>query len=256
MNARQRIRIACVSGWLALITGSLIPAVARANPADYIYLPAVEYGEREVDFKYGASAPAPGNPSAEGVSLGLGYGAREHWFTEVYLKQERYAGQPANLGEWENKFQLTETGQYAVDVGLITEVEIPLSANAAWEISAGPLLQTEVGRVQLNGNLIFRHAYARPDETGVQSATNLDYQWQVKYPWQAGLDVGLQGLGSQGVWNNWSYRSRQSHLAGPALMGKYHIAGRESIRYNAAWLFGVSGVSPHNTFRVQVEYEF
>ncbi|HEY5993312.1 MAG TPA: hypothetical protein VIU46_01810 [Gallionellaceae bacterium] len=255
MKSRRLNRIAFASGWLACISASCMTA-ALAGPADYIFTPHVEYGERELDVKLGAATPKPGNPNAQGASIGLGYGAGEHWFTEIYLKQERYAGQPANVAEWENKFQLTETGQYPVDVGLITEIEAPLSRNAAWEIAAGPLLQTEFGRLQLNGNLIFRHAYVRPDETGVQNATNLGYQWQVKYGWRPVLDFGLQGLGGMGKWNNWSYQSSQAHLAGPAVMGKIPLGGRQAIRYNAAWLFGVSRMAPRNTFRAQVEYEF
>ena len=228
---------------------------AWANPADYIYLPNVEYGEREVDFKYGAATPKPGNPSAEGASVGLGYGAGEYWFTEVYLKQERYAGQPANLAEFENKFQLTDTGHYPVDLGFITEVEAPLSANAAWELSMGPLLQTNFGKLQLNGNLIFRHAYAQPNVPGTSYSTNLDYQWQVKYSGE-GLDYGLQGLGEMGTWDNWSTQSSQSHMAGPAVMGKFSLGGRQAIRYNAAWLIGLSSLAPRNTFRMQAEYEY
>ena len=260
MTSRQPIRIACTRGWLAVatITAACVAwtSAAQANPADYIFLPNVEYGERELDVKYGAATPGPGNPSAWGASVGLGYGAGERWFTEIYLKQERYAGQPANLAEFENKFQLTETGQYPVDFGLITEIEAPLSANAAWEIAAGPLLQTEFGRLQLNGNLIFRHGYAKPDDNGTVNATNLGYQWQVKYRWQPALDYGLQGMGGMGIWNHWGNQSNQPHLAGPAIMGKLPMGGRRAIRYNAAWLMGASRAAPRNTFRAQVEYEF
>src|SRR5512138_3254897 len=93
--------------------------IAVASPADYIYTPTVEYGEKEVDFKYG-SATQPDGIHLETASLGFGYGARENWFTEVYLKQERTGNELANIAEWENKFQLTETGKYPVDVGLIS----------------------------------------------------------------------------------------------------------------------------------------
>ncbi|MDE2309455.1 MAG: hypothetical protein KGL01_01340, partial [Betaproteobacteria bacterium] len=99
-----------------------------AGPADYIYTPAVEYGEREIDFKFGAATPLAGN-RAQVASIGFGYGAKEYWFTEGYLKQERNGSAVANLAEWENKFQLTETGQYPVDIGFITELEAPLSDN-------------------------------------------------------------------------------------------------------------------------------
>lgn len=229
---------------------------AYANPADYVYMPTVEYGERELDVKYGAASPTPGNSAAQGASIGLGYGAGEHWFTEVYLKQERLGNQSANVAEWENKFQLTETGEYPLDVGLITEIEAPLSANAPWEINAGPLLQMESGKVQLNGNLLFQRAFGKPDEHGVPYTTNLGYQWQAKYRSQQTLEFGLQGIGGMGKWNNWGTQSSQSHLAGPAVMGKFLLGGRQAIQYNAAWLLKTSRAAPSNTFRIQVEYEF
>ncbi len=238
------------------VAALLVAPPARANPADYIYMPTVEYGERELDVKYGTSTPKPGNLGAQGMSVGVGYGAKEHWFTEIYLKQERIGNQSANIAEWENKFQLTETGEYPVGFGLITELEAPLSANAPWEATVGPLLQTEFGKVQLNGNVLFQRAFGRPDETGVPYTTNLGYQWQGKYRWTQQLEYGLQGIGGMGKWNNWGTQSSQSHMAGPAVMGRVLLGGRNALQYNAGWLLGVSRNAPRNTFRMQVEYEF
>lgn len=249
LPARARSR--CTVLALIVFAGS-----AYAGPADYIYTPAVEYGEREIDLKYGEASPNAVNPSAQGASIGLGYGAREHWFTEIYLKHERIGNQDTNLAEWENKFQLTETGEYPVDLGFITELEAPLSANAPWEINVGPLLQTEFGRLQLNGNLLFERAFGKPDERGMPYATNFNYQWQTKYRWQPSLEFGLQGIGGMGKWNDWSNRANQSHLAGPMVAGKFNLGNRQAIQYNAAWLFGASKTSPNNTFRMQAEYEF
>jgi hypothetical protein len=78
-----------------LLCSIAFPFAAHANPADYIYMPAVEYGEREIDFKAGANTPQPGAGSASGTSIGLGYGIQEHWFTEIYLKRERSGNQNA-----------------------------------------------------------------------------------------------------------------------------------------------------------------
>ena len=226
-----------------------------ANPADYIYTPAVEYGEREIDVKIGANTPQAGI-RAQGASLGYGYGAKEYWFTEVYLKQERSGSADANLAEWENKFQLTETGQYPVDAGLITELEAPLSSNAPWEFKLGPLLQTEFGKLQLNGNLLFERAFGRADESGVPYSTNFNYQWQAKYRWQPVLEFGVQGFGEMGKWNDWNKQANQNHRIGPAIFGKFALGNRQAIRYNAAWLLGASNAAPTHTFRMQVEYEF
>lgn len=226
-----------------------------AGPADYVYTPAVEYGEREIDVKYGAAAPLAGN-RVQVASIGVGYGLQEHWFTEVYLKQERNGAQNFTLAEWENKFQLSEAGEYPVDFGLVTELEAPLSGLAPWEIRLGPLLQTEFGKLQLNGNVLFLRAFGRADEEGVPFSTNLGYQWQVKYRWHAVFEFGLQGLGELGKWNHWNKQVDQIHRIGPAVFGKFALGNRQAIKYNAAWLAGTGNAAPDHTFRTQLEYEF
>src|SRR2546426_141412 len=47
----------------------------RAAPSDYVFLPSVSYGERELDFKAG-SARNPDEPRQSAGSLGFGYGCR------------------------------------------------------------------------------------------------------------------------------------------------------------------------------------
>ncbi len=244
-----------VSKLLLLLLGTFISGYVYAGAADYVYTPAVEYGEREIDVKFGAASPLAGN-RAQAASLGFGYGAKEFWFTEIYLKQERNGGAAANLAEWENKFQLTETGQYPADIGLITELEAPLSRNAPWEFKFGPLFQTEFGKLQLNGNLLFEHAFGRADENGVPYSTNFGYQWQAKYRWQPVLEFGVQGFGELGKWNDWNKQANQNHRIGPAIFGKFALGNRQAIKYNAAWLLGASNAAPGHTFRLQVEYEF
>lgn len=240
---------------LVLCLGALHTGMAYAGPAAYIYTPTVEYGEREIDFKYGSARQQDGT-LRQVSSLGLGYGATEYWFTEVYLKQGRNGNQSVTLAEWENKFQLTETGKYPVEFGLVAELEAPLSGSAPWEIKLGPLLQTEFGKIQLNGNLIFERAFGMADESGVPFATNLAYQWQVKYRWQSTFEFGAQGFGELGKWDNWSAQNAQLHSVGPAAFGKFALGNRQAIKYNAAWLIGTSTATPSHTFRAQVEYEF
>jgi len=233
----------------------LTSGTVLAGPADYIYNPTVQFGEREIDFKFGAASPLAGS-RAQATSIGYGYGIAENWFTEAYLKQERNGNTDVTLAEWENKFQLTETGKYPVDLGFISELEIPLSANAPWELKIGPLLQTEFGKFQLNGNLLFERAFGKADESGVPHSTNIGYQWQAKYRWQPALEFGMQGLGEMGKWNEWDKQANQNHRIGPAIFGKLALGNRQAIQYNAAWLLGSSNAAPNHTFRLQIEYEF
>ncbi len=234
-----------------LCLGALGAGNAYAGAADYVHTPNVEFGEREIDFKFG-SADGPGDARESAASIGFGYGAREHWFTELYLKREQGDGEHARLAEWENKFQLTETGKYPVDVGLIIELELPVDGGKTDELAVGPLFQTDFGLIQLNGNLIFERQF----NDGAHHDTALLYQWQAKYRWRPGFEFGLQGFGEVGKWDDWDTHADQQHRLGPAVFGKVGVGKHQFIRYNAAWLVGTTPASYDHSFRVQVEYEF
>ena len=225
-----------------------------AGPADYIYTPTVEKGEKEIGFKFGSNKAQDGS-HGNGTAVGFGYGVSDYWFTEVYLKREHESSDGLTIAEWENKFQLTETGKYGVDVGLISEIELPLSnSNAPWEFKIGPLFQTEFGKVQLNGNVLFERKIGGDEiETHV---TELGYQVQAKYRYKPEIEFGVQGFGELGEWDHWDNSNVQNHRFGPAIFGKFALGNKGAIKYDTAWLFGFSDAAPNNTFRMQVEYEF
>jgi hypothetical protein len=232
--------------------GLLCLQAAHAGPADYVYTPTVEPGEREIDFKAGTQ---DSDPRKSAAMLGVGYGANDWWFTEVYVKVAKEGGDSVKYDafEWENKFQLTETGKYPVDVGLITEIEVPREREEEGiELKIGPLFQTEFGKLQLNANVLFE-GHVDAEES---SETEMGYQWQAKYRWKPALEYGLQGFGEMGPWDDWQPSDDQSHKAGPAVFGKLAAGDHQFVKYNAAWLFGMSDGAPDNTFRMQVEYEF
>ena len=243
------------AGALAALALSCLAFVrpAAAGPADYVVTPIVDEGERELDFKAGTRQLRDGGRESA-WSLGLGYGANRWWFTEVYAKWHQEPGQPRafDAWEWENKFQLTPTGKYPLDVGLLLEIERPKDRGEGYEVVWGPLLQTEWGLWQGNLNLrIEKHIRA------VEAAkAELGYQWQVKYRWTPALEAGVQGLGSVGPWNDWAAGKAQSHTAGPALFGRVKAGLHQAIHYHAGLLFGLNPASPRHTLRLQAEFEF
>ena len=178
----------------------------------------------------------------------------QRWFTEIYRKYERTGDEGTHFDawEWENKFQLTEPGQFPVDVGFIVEIEKPQDLTEGYEVVFGPLLQTEIGKLQLNGNLLFEQHY-RSDST---QRAEFSYQWQAKYRWRPEFEFGMQGFGDIGSWNHWDAVTDRSSRLGPAVFGKLALGNRKAIRYNAAWLVGATGNAPRQNFRAQVEYEF
>jgi hypothetical protein len=239
-----------------ILFAALTSSAVYAGTADYVYLPTVEYGEREIDFKFGTVMPSDGDRNTV-TSLGFGYGETEYWFTELYLKRE-VAGMASDvtLAEWENKFQLLETGKYPIELGLITELEAPVSESGPWEAKIGPLLQTEFGKLQLNVNLLFERKYSS-NGSGEQYPTEALYQWQIKYRMQPEFEYGLQGFGNMGEWDIWvGSKEEEYHRVGPAIFGKIPLGNRQAVKYNAAWLIGSGTGVEEKTLRMQIEYEF
>ena len=231
-----------------------LATVAHAGPSDYVYSPIVEEGEKEIDFKFGTANARDGS-SESAVSVGLGFGVNAWWFTEVYAKGNRQTpdGWRFDAIEWENKFQLTETGKYPVDVGLVVEIERPQDRSEGWELRFGPLFQMELTpKLVVNVNLLFGRHY----NADTPSPMSMDYQWQLRYRWKPEFEVGAQGFGSLGPWREWLPSEQQEHKAGPAVFGKVRLDGRHALNYNAAWLLGTNSNTAGNTVRLQVEYEY
>ena len=180
---------------------------------------------------------------------------KEWWFTEFYLKGEREGAQSRfDAIEFENKFQLTETGKYPVDIGFITEFELPHDRSEGNEFRFGPLFQTEYDRLQFNFNPLVTNITRSAEGNG--NGTFFNYQWQVKYRWTPAFEFGAQGFGETGRWNHFAPGNEQEHKLGPAAFGRIALGGKQPIVWNAALLFGVTDASPDTNFRMQVEYEF
>jgi hypothetical protein len=251
-RARSRPRAAAA----ALLAGLLAPPLAHAGPSDYVATPTVETGEFEVDFKAGSARLGDGN-RATAQSLGLGYGVNSFWFTEFYAKWHGASdgsiagGHSFDAFEWENRFQLTETGKYPVDVGFLLEIERPRDHDEGLEVVWGPLLQAEFGRVLGNLNLLVEKNY----RAATAAPASLTYQWQLRAPVAERIELGVQGFGNLGRWDKWAPHAEQEHSLGPAVFGKLNLGDHQAIKYNAGWLVGLTDASARHTVRLQVEWE-
>ena len=240
-----------------LIAASAISTSVWADPADYVKVPSVEYGERELELKYGTSKLADGEGRISAGTFGLGYGVTPNWFTEVYVKYQKTPDERTRFDaiEWENKFLLTEPGKYPVDLGFFVELEVPRDRSEGLEFRFGPLLQTDFGRIQVNSNFFLKRQ-VRVGTNSDPQVTEFHYQLQAKYRLMREFEFGVQAFGELGKWNHWDSRDKQNHRIGPAIFGKIPTRAKEAIRYDVAWLLGASKAAPDSTVRLQLEYEF
>lgn len=238
----------------ALLCLSLLTAcgAAVADPGYYVVTAYDIEGMRTVDLRYW-TVKSPGSPSQLWPEIGLGYGVTSRWYTELYASfiGTMSTAFKADTFNWQNEYLLTQ-GQYPIDVAIHAALTKGADADDGYALEYGPVLQTDIGRTQLNANVFFEHSYG-----GYSSGhTRMKYQWQVKYRWTPLLQPGLQGFGELGDWDHWSARDQQSHRVGPALFGSVPVGRGQTILYQAALLKGSIYGQNGTMFSTRVQFAF
>lgn len=246
--AAKRLRRACTGALLAL---AVVPALA--DPADYVFTPYTDVGRWQVAYAIGSAHARDGTREAQQV-LGLAGAPLARWYTSVYAAWAADDGGSYAIDEWSwvNHLRLTTPGAGPLDVGALCEIARPHDRDEGRVgVSCGPTLQTDTDDLQVNLNLsLGKHFGAAEPEKPA-----LGYQWQVKALVALGVELGAQGFGSVGTWNDWAPASQQEHTAGPAVFLKTRVFGRPA-KIDGAWLLGIGDGSPRNVARMRVQYEF
>ena len=236
------------------LLGSALPQIACADTGYYLVSTYDVEGQLSVDVKYWKARYKDGT-TVSAPDLGIGYGVTSRWYTELYGTWVKVDGGASHYEEtaWQNDYMLTQ-GQYDVDVALHTKVERPQERDEGYAVEWGPVLKTDVGRVQLNANVFFQRDY-RVKTPGAEVHTELAYQLQMKHRWKSYFQPGLQAFGELGKWNDWLPANQQSHRIGPAFFGSTQI-GKQVLVYEAAYLMGKNEGHAANTFSMRAQYIF
>jgi hypothetical protein len=237
--------------WISL---SLLAAttVAKADPGYYVVTAYDNAGLRTVDFRYW-TVKSNGQAATRWPEIGLGYGVDSRWYTELYTSFIGTLDTATKLNtiNWQNEYLLTQ-GEWPFDLAIHASLSKYSGTSNGYAIEYGPVLQTDIGRTQLNFNVFFEHEYGDDADGG----TEMKYQWQIKRRWMPHVQFGLQGFGELGNWIHWEARDKQSHRAGPAIFGSVPVGGGTSLLYQAAILFGSTYGQSGNMFSMRVQYAF
>ena len=234
----------------ALVLGA---APAFADPAAYVFTPYADIGLWQVAYGAGTEHARDGSRETQ-QTLSLGGTPTARWYTSAYVAWAASDGGAFTVDEWSwtNHVALTTPGAGPVDVGLLCEIARPHELEEGrFAFSCGPTLQMDTDDLQINLNFsLGKHVGGEePEKLG------LGYQWQAKTMVAQGLELGAQGFGSFGPWNDWSPASQQEHFVGPAIFVKTNVFGGP-IRFDAAYLFGIGDGSPRNVIRLRLQHEF
>jgi len=230
---------------LACVAGS-----ALADPGYYVVTVYDDPGVATVDFRYWTVKPR-GSELVTWPEIGFGWNVGGRWYSEIIAS---YVGPTTdtylNEIEWQNDFLLTH-GQLPVDLAIHTLAIVPQDGYPGYAFEYGPVVQTDIGRTQVNLNLVFERGLG----ARASQPTQLKYQWQLRYRWMRGLHVGAQGFGELGNWHDWLPASAQSHRAGPALFGSIGV-GPGKVSWQAAYLVGKTFGYRGGMFTARLKYDY
>ncbi|MFI4930954.1 MAG: hypothetical protein ACHP83_11990 [Burkholderiales bacterium] len=209
-------------------------AVAHADPGYYVVTVYDNAGQRGIDLRYW-TVKHPNSPEVAWPEIGFSYGVNTRWTSELFASFIGSSQMATRLStwNWQNDVLLTQ-GEWPLDVAVHTNMARIANSDGAYALEIGPVLQTDIERTQLNGNVFFERGYAG----AYPQQTQMKYQWQVRYRWRPPLHFGLQGFGELGPWDHWAPRDEQSHRAGPAVFGTVPFGERQALHWQGAYLVG------------------
>ena len=242
--------------WLAsaaLAAFLTCPSVHAQTSDEEVHDLDFRQGEYGIEMRAGTLKPRGGSRQSDAL-LGIEYGVHDAWETRLGVEYRREPGNGLRFDavEWQNKFRFLDLPYLPLHVGLLAEVDFFRDSDDGYRLRFGPLLQKEFGELQLNFNLLFERYL---DETPSHD-TEMSYQWQAKYPLRQDLELGVQGFGEVGEWDNWAPRSEQSHRFGPAVFGEFSIGGSQRFEYDAAYLTDPSSSTRSHGVRLRLNYRY
>jgi hypothetical protein len=240
---------------------ALIVLAARPAFADLqVRMPEVEYRELEFEHNGLITFDTNGSPlnRAQSYTNSIGYGVLPWW--EIELEGEMASGGGQHL-TWnavtmENRFQLTEPGEYFFNLGFFAEYSQSTQRGQPSGITAGPIIQKELNDVFGIDTLHTLNVFLdRGVGHNATSATGLQVAWQ-----SVALLTPLIAPGFEyyGIVDNIAHAgpaSQQQHLIGPVLTGAYNFSPYGKVKYEVGYLFGLTPASGRSAIRWKLEYE-
>ncbi len=221
------------------VTGALLiaPILAQADgtAVDKVYHPYVQPLEREVEWRM---------ITAEGDSLQkLSYGQSlsDRLYVEGYLTaSEENDNFRLYSYELEAKWQLTEQGEYAIDWGLVTELE-KSNIRDQWEAATALLMEKEWGDWVGAANLWLEYEWGDDIEEEFETALSMQARYRLSPKFEPAIEY---------------YAGDETRAIGPVALGDVRFSAGKKLHWETGVLFGVGKQSPDATLRFLTEFEF
>lgn len=228
---------------LLLVLACLATSAAFADGIviDKIYDPYVQPLEKEFEFR---SLVYSDNDlvDVQKHSFAFGLALNERWFAEIYAIGVKTTGESFGIDtyELELKHQLTEQGEYAFDWGLLFELERETDVDS-WELSTSVIALREIGQwvATANFDLIVEWGEA------VTNEFETAFHGQFRRRWREAFEPGLE-----------VHLGQDTLAVGPVFSGQTRLGGGSKFRWEAGYFVGLDEITPDDTVRLILEYEF
>jgi hypothetical protein len=222
--------------WLALLALLIsAAAIADGTAIDKVYHPYVQPLERELEWRMVA---------AEGdylQRLGLGKSFSDNVFIEIYLiGQNEDDNFSLEAYELESLIQLTEQGEYAIDWGILFELE-KVHEQDAWEFATAVLMEKEFGRWVGAANIKLIYEGGSDIDSELESALAMQFRYRLSRELEPAIEI---------------YSGENTRAIGPVAMGDFRFTGHQKLHWESGVLLGLDKDTPGATLRFLVEYEF
>lgn len=203
---------------------------------DKVYHPYVQPLEREIEWRM---------ISADGEQkhrFGLGKSLNDRVFVEGYLIAEDTDQHDLKISDYEIEvlWQLTEQGEYAIDWGMIAELEKEKDEDV-WEFSTGLLMEKEWGRWIGAANLWLGYEWGDDIEDELETAIALQARYRYSRLFEPALEF---------------YAGEDTRGLGPVVMGDVRLGKAKKLHWELGAIIGLDSKTPDNTWRVLTEFEF
>jgi hypothetical protein len=239
MIAPARLGIWTMAIWMA-------SALSGAAFADVIYSPTVEEGEKAIEWR--STVHSDG---AEEHKLELEYSPTAWWRAEWLATVDRDPASPRQVSEvsFENVFSLNPQGRDFLDLGVLAELSKALRGEQGWAAEIGLLAEHPTSRTVTTVNVAAERELLPGSST--ELTVSARFRWRLGPRFEPGVEyhADLGEIEHVGAWQT------QRHSIGPALVGRWPL-GHGAMRYEAAWVFGLTTGSPSHSARLQLEWEF
>ncbi|MBV8659542.1 MAG: hypothetical protein JO142_17105 [Burkholderiales bacterium] len=238
----------------AIVVLGLGFAALSAQAAIHVYSPIVEEGEAEIELKADHTFDKSNElNNGRSANVDIGYGVNSFWATEIEAqwKQDPMGTRHYDSTSWENRFQLTEQGEYWVDVGIFAEYEKVVQKDDHNNATVGLLLQKEFGDNVTTFNFLLNREFGTDGAPGL----TVDYRLQSRWRLNRYFEPGFELYGAPGRLGHFESYENQRVRMGPVAVGIVPVSLPGKLKYEVGYLAGLSRGSERGTARALLEYE-